>query len=130
MEREDRCDPRAAADGAGGGDEDRVEQHAVHGVPRDVLQELRAYWRTHRYQSTTLTVDEPLVDQSVFPTALKGVMIHGDKYWEDGGISYQFYTGISQEEEFQLDSRTLQFESTAGCRRQVHPSHTNPALLQ
>ena len=28
------------------------------------------YWRTHRYQSTTLTVDEPLIDQNVFPTAL------------------------------------------------------------
>jgi hypothetical protein len=37
------------------------------------------YWRTHRYQSTNLTVDEPLMDQNVFPTAFKGGMLHGDK---------------------------------------------------
>jgi hypothetical protein len=43
------------------------------------------YWRTHRYQSTTLTVDEPLIDQNVFPTALKGGEIYGDKYWGDAG---------------------------------------------
>jgi hypothetical protein len=45
------------------------------------------YWRTHRYQSTALTVDEPLIDQNVFPTALKGAAIYGDLYWGDGGVS-------------------------------------------
>jgi hypothetical protein len=59
------------------------------------------YWRTHRYHSTTLTVDEPLIDQAVFPTAFKGVMIHGDKYREQGGISYQFYGGTSQQADFE-----------------------------
>lgn len=54
-------------------------------------------WRTHRYQSTNLTVDEPLIDQNVFPTAFKGIMLHGDKYFEDGGFSYQIYGGVSQE---------------------------------
>jgi hypothetical protein len=42
------------------------------------------YWRMHRYQSTTLTVDEPLIDQNIFPTALKGGALYGDKYWADG----------------------------------------------
>jgi hypothetical protein len=80
------------------------------------------YWRTHRYQSTTLTVDEPLVDQNVFPTAFKGVMIHGDKYWEDGGISYQVYGGISQEEEFENDVHALHLEKTpaVGGRLTLH----------
>jgi hypothetical protein len=59
------------------------------------------YWRTHRYQSTALTVDEPLVDQAVFPTAFTGVMIHGDKYLEEGGISYQFYGGSAQQADFE-----------------------------
>ena len=57
------------------------------------------YWRTHRYQSTNLTVDEPLVDQNVFPSVFKGVMLHGDKYFEDGGFSYQIYGGVTQEPE-------------------------------
>jgi hypothetical protein len=59
------------------------------------------YWRTHRYQSTTLTVDEPLIDQAVFPTAFTGMMIHGDRYREEGGISYQFYGGTSQQANFE-----------------------------
>jgi hypothetical protein len=57
------------------------------------------YWRTHRYQSTNLTVDEPLIDQNVFPGVFKGVMLHGDKYFEDGGFSYQIYGGVTQEPE-------------------------------
>jgi hypothetical protein len=58
------------------------------------------YWRTHRYQSTTLTVDDPLIDQSIFPTAFTGGMIHGDKYFEEGGFSYQIYGGVSQQARF------------------------------
>src|ERR1700730_440940 len=58
------------------------------------------YWRTHRYQSVTLNVDEPLIDQAVFPTAFKGVMIHGDKYREESGISYSFYGGATQQAAF------------------------------
>jgi hypothetical protein len=58
------------------------------------------YWRTHRYQSTTMTVDEPLMDQKIFPTAFKGAEIHGDKYLESGGLSYQIYLGESQEQQF------------------------------
>lgn len=59
------------------------------------------YWRTHRYQSTTLTVDEPLIDQNVFPTALKGGALYGDKYWGEGGVSYMLYGGVDQQSEFQ-----------------------------
>ena len=69
-----------------------------------------AYWRTHRYQSTTLTVDEPAVDQNVFPTALKGGAIHGDKYWGDGGVSYMAYGGVDQLSEFQESSHSVQTE--------------------
>jgi hypothetical protein len=61
------------------------------------------YWRTHRHQSATLTVDEPLIDQAIFPTAFTGAMIHGDKYFEEGGISYQFYGGSSQQATFTAD---------------------------
>jgi hypothetical protein len=59
------------------------------------------YWREHRYQSTTLTVDDPLIDENVFPTALKGGMIHGDRYFGEGGISYVLYGGIDQQTELQ-----------------------------
>jgi len=69
-----------------------------------------AYWRTHRYQSTTLTVDEPAVDQNVFPTALKGGAIHGDKYWGDGGVSYIAYGGVDQLSEFQESLHSVQTE--------------------
>jgi hypothetical protein len=50
-----------------------------------------------------LTVDEPLIDQAIFPTAFTGAMIHGDKYFEEGGISYQFYGGSSQQATFTAD---------------------------
>jgi hypothetical protein len=69
------------------------------------------YWRTHRYQSTNLTVDEPLMDQNVFPTAFKGGMLHGDKYFEHGGLSYLIYGGISQEPEiFSTDATSLEID--------------------
>jgi len=58
------------------------------------------YSRTHRYQSTTLTVEEPLIDENIFPTMFKGVMIHGDKYFEKGGVSYQIYGGVNKERSF------------------------------
>jgi hypothetical protein len=64
------------------------------------------YWRTHRYQSTTLTVDEPSIDQNIFPTALKGGALHGDKYWGDGGVSYIAYGGVVQQTEFLEDTQT------------------------
>jgi hypothetical protein len=69
------------------------------------------YWRTHRYQSTNLTVDEPLIDQNVFPTAFKGVLIHGDKYFEHGGFSYVIYGGASQEPDiFDSDAINIQID--------------------
>lgn len=69
------------------------------------------YWRTHRYQSTNLTVDEPLMDQNVFPTAFKGGMLHGDKYFEHGGVSYLIYGGISQEPEiFKTHATSLEID--------------------
>ena len=51
------------------------------------------YWRTHRYQSTTLTLEEPLIDMRIFPSALIGGMIHGSTYFENSGISYTLYSG-------------------------------------
>jgi hypothetical protein len=80
------------------------------------------YWRTHRYQSTTLTVDEPLIDETVFPTALKGVEIYGDKYWGDGGVSYIIYGGVDQQPEFQENTAVVQIESarTVGGKLTLH----------
>jgi hypothetical protein len=68
------------------------------------------YWRTHRYQSTTLTVDEPLIDQTIFPTALKGGAIYGDKYWGDAGVSYIAYGGIDEQSQFQEKTQVVQNE--------------------
>jgi hypothetical protein len=67
------------------------------------------YWRTHRYQSTTLTVDEPLIDQNVFPTALKGAELYGDKYWGDSGmgLSYIVYGGVDQQSQFQESTQIV-----------------------
>jgi hypothetical protein len=81
-----------------------------------------AYWRTHRYQSTTLTVDEPSVDQNVFPTALKGGAVHGDKYWGDGGVSYMAYGGVDQLSEFQESAHIVQTERSwvAGGKLILH----------
>src|ERR1700730_1904873 len=85
----------------------KLETASVNFNWRDSLQ-LQAgflfvptYWRTHRVQTTTLTVDEPLVDQAVFPTAFPGAMLPGDKYLEEGGISYQIYGGSSQQATFE-----------------------------
>jgi hypothetical protein len=68
------------------------------------------YWRTHRYQSTALTVDEPLIDQVVFPTALKGGELYGEKYWEDGGVSYIIYGGIDTQSQFVEATQLVQNE--------------------
>jgi hypothetical protein len=68
------------------------------------------YWREHRYQSTTLTVDDPLIDENVFPTAFKGGMVHGDRYFGEGGISYMVYGGVDQEAEFQSGGQALKTE--------------------
>jgi hypothetical protein len=68
------------------------------------------YWHTHRYQSTTLTVDEPLIDQNVFPTALKGGEIYGDRYWRDGGMSYLVYGGIDEQSQFAEATQAVQIE--------------------
>jgi hypothetical protein len=65
------------------------------------------YWRMHRYQSTTLTVDEPLIDQNIFPTALKGGALYGDKYWADGGVSYIVYGGVDQQSQFLESSQVV-----------------------
>ena len=84
------------------------------------------YWRTHRYQSTTLTVDEPLIDQAVFPTAFTGAMIHGDRYFEEGGISYQLYAGYAQQANFEdaVVSADLTRSRAAGGKVVWHvPSH-------
>jgi hypothetical protein len=80
------------------------------------------YWRTHRYQSTTLTVDEPLIDQNVFATAFKGARIHGDKYFEEGGLSYEFYGGAGQRSEFQNDTRisTIERSQILGAKAILH----------
>jgi hypothetical protein len=85
----------------------KLETASVNFNWRDSLQ-LQAgflfvptYWRTHRYQSTTLTVDEPLIDQAIFPTAFTGAMVHGDKYFDEGGVSYQFYGGSAQQANFE-----------------------------
>jgi hypothetical protein len=68
------------------------------------------YWRTHRYQSTTLTADDPLIDQIVFPAALKGAAVYGDRYWGDGGVSYVVYGGIDQQSEYQGSTDVVRIE--------------------
>jgi hypothetical protein len=68
------------------------------------------YWRTHRYQSTTLTVDEPLIDQNLFPTAVKGGALYGDKYFGDGGVSYIVYGGVDQQSQFVESAHVVQTE--------------------
>jgi hypothetical protein len=68
------------------------------------------YWRLHRYQSTTLTVDEPLIDQNIFPTALKGGAVYGDKYFRDGGVSYIIYGGVDQQSQLQEHAQVVETE--------------------
>jgi hypothetical protein len=57
-----------------------------------------------------LTADEPLIDQNVFPTALKGGALYGDKYWGDGGVSYIVYGGVDQQSQFQESTQVVQTE--------------------
>jgi hypothetical protein len=80
------------------------------------------YWREHRYQSTTLTVDDPLLDENVFPTAFKGGMIHGDRYFDGAGISYFLYGGIDQQTEFAGPGLDLRIERSriVGGKVTVH----------
>jgi hypothetical protein len=80
------------------------------------------YWRTHRYQSTTLTVDEPLIDQTVFPTALRGGALYGEKFWGDGGVSYIVYAGIDQQAQFIEGTQSILNEQArvAGGKLTVH----------
>jgi hypothetical protein len=79
-----------------------------------------AYWRTHRYQSTTLTVDEPLTDQNVFPTAFKGLMIHGEKYFEEAGFSYALCAGNSQEPDLNDPQETHYRSGAVGGKLVLH----------
>jgi hypothetical protein len=94
----------------------KIDNATVNYNRRDWLQFqagflfIPTYWRTHRFQSTTLTVDEPLMDQNVFPTSFAGIAIHGDKYFESGGISYQFYGGSAKQEELDHETRLLVIE--------------------
>jgi hypothetical protein len=53
------------------------------------------YWRTHRYQSTTLTVADPLIDRRIFPSGVVGAMGHGNKLFDDGGFGYTVYGGVT-----------------------------------
>jgi len=91
----------------------RLDSGFVNYVSSDALQIsagylfIPTYWREHRYQSTTLTVDNPLLDENVFPTAFKGGMIHGDKYFDDWGVSYALYGGVDQQTEFTGPNRSL-----------------------
>jgi hypothetical protein len=106
----------------------KLENGFVNYNARDWLQVqagflfIPTYWRTHRYQSTTLTVDEPSIDQNIFPTALKGGALHGDKYWGDGGVSYVAYGGVVQQTEFLEDTQTeiVQRARVAGGKLVFH----------
>jgi hypothetical protein len=106
----------------------KLDNGFVNYTARDWLQVqagflfIPTYWRTHRYQSTTLTVDEPTMDQNVFPTALKGGALHGDKYWGDGGVSYIAYGGVVQQTVFLEDTQSAisQRERVAGAKLTFH----------
>lgn len=51
------------------------------------------YWRLHRYQSTTLTVDDPLIDSKIFPASFDGAGAHGAVFGDRMGFSYSVYGG-------------------------------------
>ena len=51
------------------------------------------YWRVHHYPSTTLTVENPLIDKQIFPASIVGTMIHGSRYRGEAGVDYTFYVG-------------------------------------
>jgi hypothetical protein len=55
------------------------------------------YWRLHSYPSTTMTVQTPLLYETVFPPNVAGIMIHGSKYFEDNGFTYTVYAGQGRE---------------------------------
>jgi hypothetical protein len=55
------------------------------------------YWRLHNYSSTTMTVQAPLLYETVFPPNVAGIMIHGSKYFEDNGFTYSVYAGQGRE---------------------------------
>ena len=84
------------------------------------------YWREHRYQSTTLTADDPLIDQTIFSSALKGAAVHGDKYFEHGGFTYEIYGGVDQQTQLANDVQTSTIERSRaiGGKVVLHlPSH-------
>jgi hypothetical protein len=78
------------------------------------------YWREHRYQSTTLPVDDPMIDETVFPSAFKGIAIHGDKYFKDGGFSYEVYGGVDQQSDFNQLKATTERSRALGVKFVAH----------
>lgn len=52
-----------------------------------------AYWRVHHYPSTTLTVQNPLIDKRIFPADIVGGMVGGSAYFDFGGLEYGAYLG-------------------------------------
>jgi hypothetical protein len=60
---------------------------------RTGLLYIPTYWGSRRFQSATLTVADPFIDQEIFPAAFTGTMLHGDRLFEDGGFSYSVYAG-------------------------------------
>ena len=51
------------------------------------------YWRVHHYPSLALTVNNPLIDKRIFPSAFTGIMTHGSQYIGDGGVTYAVMMG-------------------------------------
>jgi len=51
------------------------------------------YWRLHHSPALALTVNDPLIDTRIFPSAFTGIMTHGSKYYRDGGITYALLMG-------------------------------------
>jgi hypothetical protein len=67
------------------------------------------YWSLHHYPSTTLTVENPLMYERIFPANVVGTMAHGSRYFENGGFDYSIYAGkgtnFEQPEEAPQDGR-------------------------
>ncbi|MSV28300.1 MAG: hypothetical protein EXQ52_06090 [Bryobacterales bacterium] len=81
------------------------------------------YWRTHRYQSLTLTVEDPLIDRRIFPTGISGGMAHGSWFSAAGGISYTVFGGVvprrpAPAEEMQLGEGGVREEAEHGDERE------------
>lgn len=51
------------------------------------------YWGLHHYPSTSLTVENPLMYERIFPANIIGGMLHGSHYFADGGFDYTLYAG-------------------------------------